>query len=240
MPRISWLSLLVALVCVLPLLRADEPAAKRTPKEALQAVQDLVGEWRGTGEPKQGTREERMRNFWQETVNWGWRFKGDDCWLKATVAKGKYFTYFELRYLPQTDRYSLQAKTVENTTLTFEGTLEKKKLVLERADEKTKETQRLSFDLLHFNRHLYRYEVRTEGKTLFTSIWQVGATKEGVDFATLPDKPECIVSGGLGTMTVMYKGQTYYVCCTGCRDAFLDTPEKYIAEFEAKKKNKPK
>ena len=37
---------------------------------------------------------------------------------------------------------------------------------------------------------------------------------------------------------VSFQGKTYYVCCSGCRDAFNEEPEKYIAEFEAKKKNK--
>jgi hypothetical protein len=224
--------------CFLPLLRADDPAPKRTPKEALQALQDLIGEWRGTGEPKQGTREERTRNFWQETIAWQWRFQGEKVWLQADVARGKYFTRFELTYLPATDRYSLKATTADKAVLTFEGKLAKRKLVLEREDAAAKQTQRLTFDLLHFNRYLCRYDARTEGKTLFTALWQVGATKEGVEFATLPNKPECIVSGGLGTMTVLYKGQTYYVCCSGCRDAFNDDPEKYIKDFEAKKKQK--
>ena len=34
-------------------------------------------------------------------------------------------------------------------------------------------------------------------------------------------------------MPVAYQGKTYYVCCSGCRDAFRDDPEKYIKEFEA-------
>ena len=46
------------------------------------------------------------------------------------------------------------------------------------------------------------------------------------------------VSGGIGTIPVTYMGKTYYVCCTGCRDAFRDEPEKYIKEFEARKKKK--
>jgi YHS domain-containing protein len=39
-------------------------------------------------------------------------------------------------------------------------------------------------------------------------------------------------------MPVTYKGKTYYVCCTGCRDAFKENPEKYIKEFEESKKKK--
>ena len=48
-------------------------------------------------------------------------------------------------------------------------------------------------------------------------------------------KPECVVTGGLGTMQVSYMGQTYYVCCTGCRDAFNENPAKIIAEYKKRK-----
>ena len=37
-------------------------------------------------------------------------------------------------------------------------------------------------------------------------------------------------------MPISYKGETFYVCCSGCRDAFNENPEKYIKEFKAKKK----
>jgi YHS domain-containing protein len=37
-------------------------------------------------------------------------------------------------------------------------------------------------------------------------------------------------------MTVSYMGTTYYVCCTGCRDAFNDNPAKVVADYMKKKK----
>jgi hypothetical protein len=92
--------------------------------------------------------------------------------------------------------------------------------------------------LLHDNRFLYRYEVRQAGKTFFSKQYTVGATREGVAFAGGDNKPECVVSGGLGTLAVVYMGKTYYVCCSGCRDEFRENPEKYIKEQEAKKKTK--
>ena len=54
-----------------------------------------------------------------------------------------------------------------------------------------------------------------------------------MSFASVDEGPECVVSGGHGTMSTTYKGKTYYFCCTGCRDAFADNPEKYIKEYEA-------
>ena len=71
--------------------------------------------------------------------------------------------------------------------------------------------------------------------TTFTQVYQVGATKEGGSFASVDDGPECVVSGGHGTISTVYEGKTYYFCCTGCRDAFKDNPEKYIKEFAERK-----
>jgi YHS domain-containing protein len=47
----------------------------------------------------------------------------------------------------------------------------------------------------------------------------------------------CIVSGGKGTMPVSFEGQTYYVCCTGCRDYFNENAAAIVAEYASKKKN---
>jgi YHS domain-containing protein len=214
------------------LAAADAP--KPSPKEALQAFNDLIGSWRGSGEPN-GTREEKQRGFWQETIAWQWQFKGDDAWLQATFTKGKYFTAGELRYLSDGDLYQFTLQTPAKKDLQFQGTLKDHRLTLDRTDDKTGETQRLVISLLHSNRYLYRYDVKPADRSAFTSVYQVGATKEGESFASNDDGPECIVSGGHGTLTTNYKGKTYYFCCTGCRDAFNDAPEKYIKEFEAKK-----
>jgi YHS domain-containing protein len=107
---------------------------------------------------------------------------------------------------------------------------------VERVDEKTAETHRLVMSLLHNNRFVYRYEVKPKDRPLFVRKYQVGVTKEGEPFAGAGDaQPECIVSGGKGTIKVVHKDKTYYVCCSGCRSAFRDDPEKYIKEYEDKK-----
>jgi hypothetical protein len=210
---------------------ADPP--RRTPREALQAFNDLVGSWRITGEPAGQPRE-----FWQEKVAWQWRFQGKEAWLQAQFDKGRCFSTAELHYLPGRDAFRLSVHTTAGRKLVFEGPLADRRLVVQRHDDATGEDQRLVLRLLHFNRHLVRYETRPAGRTTFTAAWQTGATKEGVPFASQDNGPECVVSGGLGTIPLTYKGRTYYVCCTGCRDAFRDEPKKYVREYEARKKNK--
>jgi hypothetical protein len=221
------------LVHAVPVWPADAPA-QRSPKEALQAFNELIGSWRATGEPE-GTRQEKQRGFWTESLRWRWQFKGDDAWLKVAVEKGKYFTKGELHYLPDKDLFQLSLTTVTNETLTFQGPLKDHVLSVERHDEAKNETQRLVLTMLHGTRLLYRFDVKPRDRTFFTRLYQVGATKEGVAFAAGSTSPECVVSGGLGTIAVSYKGETYHVCCSGCRDAFKDDPEKYIKEFKAKK-----
>jgi len=224
---------------------AQAPGSTPTasPKEALQPLNVLVGSWRGSGSPE-GTREERDTGAWTETAAWVWQFKDQDAWLKVTFEKGKHFTSGELRYTPEKGqpRFTLTLTTPEKASATFVGTLtdKGKVLALDRTDGPSGEDQRLVFNLLHFNRHLYRFETRPAGtKVAFTKKWQVGATKEGVPFADVPKGPECIVSGGLGTMKVTYQGKEYYVCCSGCREAFKEDPEKYIKEAAAKAAKKP-
>jgi hypothetical protein len=215
-------------------IAADAPT-KKTYKDALQAFNDLIGSWRCTGTP-----EGKRKEFWTETMAWQWQFKRDEAWMTVAFEKGKYFTGGELRYVTEKDHYQLTVETVDKTRLAFTGDLKEKVLTLERDDADSKEGQRLVFTFLHPNRILYRYEVKSAEQKNFAKVYQVGATKEGVPFAEGETGPECVVSGGLGTIKVTYKGQTYWFCCSGCRDAFKDDPEKYIKEYEAKKKAKEK
>ena len=229
---------LLLLVLVSPTFSA-EAAAKKTPKEALKAFNDLIGDWRATGTPETAL-EKKQRKFWTESLAWSWQFKGDDAWLVLTVEKGKYFTSGELRYLPDKDLYQLTLKTPAMDTLVFAGGLKDQRLTLDRSDADKGQDQRVVLTLLHENRYLYRHEIKPKDKTGYVRQYQVGATKEGVPFATGDGKPECVVSGGLGTRPVEYKGKTYYVCCSGCLTAFKDNPEKYIKEFEERKANEAK
>ncbi|MBA4065436.1 MAG: hypothetical protein C0501_17330 [Isosphaera sp.] len=208
-------------------------------RDALRPFNVLVGSWKGSGAPD-GTRDERAAGAWTETAAWGWQFKGADAWLAVTFDKGKHFTAGELRYTPDKGepRFTLTLTAADKSAATFVGALTEKDkvLALDRVGGPAGEDQRLVFSLLHHNRHLYRFETRPAGSGVpFAKQWQVGATKEGVPFADVPKGPECIVSGGLGTTKVTYKGVDYYVCCSGCRDAFKEDPEKFIKEAAAKK-----
>jgi hypothetical protein len=225
----------------IPVCHADSSVPA---KEALQPLQGLIGSWKGRGTPE-GTREERTAGAWEEKITWEWKFQDADAWLHVRFTGGKHFTHGDLRYTPTgptaDPRFTLTLTCTDRSTATFTGRYDAKLriLTLTRTDGPADDEQRLVFSLLHPNRYLYRLEVRPAHTTVaFTKKYQVGATKDGEPFADVPKGPECIVSGGLGTMTVVYKGQTYYVCCSGCRDEFRANPEKYIAEAKAKSQGK--
>lgn len=233
---------LFAIACFPPLVSADGPAPKSA-KEGLQPFNDLIGSWKCTGTPA-GSREEKLSNFWTETLAIEWQFKGADAWLKLDFKKDKSskreppFSKGELRFRPATNDYEVKLQTPQQKAVTYTGTLEKGKLTVDRQEGNN--IERLVVTLLHANRFLYRLDSRPADKSLFALVWSVGATKEGESFATGDGGPECIVSGGKGTIAVSYQGKTYYVCCSGCRGEFLESPQKYIAEYEAKKAKKNK
>jgi hypothetical protein len=202
-------------------------------KEALQELNDFIGVWKGNG-----ISDADKRLIWKEAVDWSWRFrKGKDPSLVFRIDKGKYFNSGELRYLSDKKEYELTLENVEGKSRVFRGILKKGKLILERQDAASQEKQKVEMNLAGDKARLvYTYWVRPADRTLFSREFQVGFTRQGESFGAAAKKAECIVTGGLGTMPVTYKGVTYYVCCSGCRDAFHETPEKFIQEYNAKKK----
>lgn len=224
--------LFLLLVGVQAGLAADQPAG-RTAREALKPFNQLIGAWRALGVPE-GKQQEKLKNTWEETIHWEWQFKDGEAWLKVHFEKGKHFVDGTLRYLPAKDEYQLALTTVGRQTVTFTGPLKEHRLLAERQDEKTKENQRLTVSLLYDNRFLYQYDIRPDGYPLYRKVYGVGATKEGSPLVKTSDEigPLCVVSYGPPLSPVSYKGKTYYVCCSSCRQEFQAQPEKYIKEYE--------
>jgi hypothetical protein len=225
----------VVLFAGLSATAADPKADAAKAKAALQEVGDFVGQWNLTAETKATGR----LTSWKETATWGWKFKGDDAWITVAVKDGKYFTRGELKYLPGKKVYQLTATGKDGQEQVFTGELKRGKLTLERTDAKTGDVHRLGLNTLSEGVRLaLQYEVQAGGKGLFTSVYKAAGTKEGESFAggKAAKKPECVVTGGAGTMAVGYMGKTYYVCCSGCREEFEANPKKYVEAFEKKNK----
>jgi hypothetical protein len=231
-----------ALALMLPSSFAGDGQPAPTPREALQPFNTLVGSWKGTAKPS-GTKAEQDRDFWIEKISWGWQFKDKDAWLTVDFEKSKHFTKGTLRYVPDKKHYVLTLTTLNKEELTMKGELDDKGKILtaESEPDAKMEVHRIVINMLHDGeRFLYRVEKRKADKARFSMVFSVGATKEGIAFANGSNKPECVVSGGLGTQAVSYMGKTYYVCCSGCATEFRADPAKYVKEFEEKQAKKDK
>src|SRR5262249_40664519 len=146
------------------------------------------------------------KDIWKETIEWGWKFKGNDAWLVLNFKGDKRFKSAELRYPLAKKRYEMTMTDKDDNKLTFEGKMQGEYFILERVDPATKETQQLKMNTAAEGARLIMlYSYKGSGKTLFTKDYQVSATKEGLSLGAKDKKNECVVSGGLGTSAVSFK-----------------------------------
>ena len=90
-----------------------------TVKDALQALQDYIGTWKGSG-----TSERNKSEIWNEKVAWSWRFKGQDAWLTLDFGKGgKVYKSGEIHYLLDKKVYEMTLVDVKDKKQVFEGRL---------------------------------------------------------------------------------------------------------------------
>jgi hypothetical protein len=234
----KWL--IAALILSLGVLVPNIDAQKKTkadedPKEALQALQDFIGGW------KAGQATDKKLGTWTETSEWSWRFKGKDVWISFKIKNSKAYQEGEIRFLPEKGKYQLTATTKAGDKLVYEGEYKKSgssnALIVERVDPDTELTEQIKMSVISDGDRLV-YTKWTKRGTQLTKQLDVGYTREGVTFGVESGgkKVLCVVTGGLGTMPVSYMGVTYYVCCSGCRDAFNDNPAKIVAEYLKSKK----
>jgi len=203
---------------------ADKPA--RSPGQAeLEALNPLIGGWRGFAQPIRNSTE----GAWPEKAEWVWDFQQKTAALRYEVKGGQLLESVRLTFDPEAKEYQAWAKFKEGLERTYTGTLQQKKLILESPADREGIVHRLTITMLNPKRTLVLLEKRPEALDRYTRVVEVGYTREGTSLAVEgAGEPKCIVSGGKGTMSLVYKGKTYWFCCTGCRDAFRDNPEGFL------------
>lgn len=224
----------------------ENPQQAESVLTAMQPLQTLLGKWNGTSRKAQI----------DEPV-WVWDFKSNKSQPALTFRSEKnvYVREGRLTYLPADQVYEFAYTTPEGEQRRVRGTFTKPvqdvagdnskklqrtyKLTLQGAGEGNEQWQ-LAFEQLENDRFLLEVD-RKRGSGSFQRVDTIHAQREGTSFAlsdTDYGEKTCIISQGLGTSTVSYKGKTYYVCCSGCRAAFEEDPERWIAKWEEKKKMK--
>lgn len=234
--RQNSLCLLLAMAICLSLAAAPETLtteARREAKEALVDFNDLIGGWRGVGQPRRGSNQ----GAWRQNAEWVWDFKPDSVGVKYVVKDGKLVRTARVTWDAAAEQYVLELTTPQMQKRVYRGPRDGEQIVLTSAPDDDGVTHRITITRLNEKRTLVLHEKQSTGQQSFFRVAEVGYTREGTRLATPGGGgPECIVTGGTGTMRVTHNGKTYYVCCTGCRQAFEADPDGIIAEAAARKK----
>jgi hypothetical protein len=231
---VSSLTWAATFALVVGSVRGDEPkkpvAADGT--RALAPLQVCVGSWRGVGQPKRGSNQ----GAWTEECDFEWQFPETGSQLVARLRGNPY--YSELRFKPGTadGLYVLDAVPTDpdGKEQRFAGRRENGAFVFTTDARQEGRPARITFRLAAGGDRLLTLFEKPQGASL-VRLAEVGATRQGSSFAkNARSGPECIVTGGLGTIAIEYKGKRYFVCCGGCRDYFLENAEAVLAERAAR------
>jgi len=200
-------------------------------QEALAELNPLVGGWRGVGQPV------RLSNkgSWTETADWVWEIKKEHVGIRYAVKDGKHLASALLTWNPEKKEFILTATLPDKSERVYTGKSSGNKLTLESQPDSSGDVHQIVVTQLNEKRTLVLFQIRSKDQKQFNRVAEVGYTREGTRLADDGvGGPECIVTGGKGTMSTIYKGKTYWFCCTGCRDAFNDDPDTIIAQAEAR------
>ncbi|HQZ69248.1 MAG TPA: hypothetical protein PLY87_29375 [Planctomycetaceae bacterium] len=232
--------------------KPDPEKQIRTIITKLQPLQVLLGKWRGT------TRRNYDDFKAVDIHEWVWdlRSKPEQPALTIQSDKSPYIKSGRITWDTEQNKFALTVSDPSGETRQFTGDFTEPVHEIVGSDDKLHKVFRLEFNQnpgedkselwqLAFaqqenNRYLLEVAKR-RAKADFTRYDTVSTQREGTSFAVsdtgYADKT-CIISEGLGTMEVTYKGRSYWVCCSGCKAAFEEDPETWIAR--AAKKDVPK
>lgn len=223
----------------LPLLLGAGDAARNNDRrtaeqEALAPLQDLVGAWRGVGQPQRGSNRGAWieQSAWIKQSDWTWRFADDGAALAFTAPESQTLASGALTPTRNEGEFALSAQTAEGQSVRYVGRQDEAgALVLLAQDGPDQTSARITIRLVANGKRLVvLHERRGVGAGRVVRLAETGYTRRGSGFGQGAAQVECIVTGGLGTTPVAYQGKTHYVCCPGCRDLFNDDPEGVLAE----------
>ncbi len=232
-------------------LSADDQI--RTIISRLQPLQILLGQWRGT------TRRE-FENFKAvDNHEWVWDLRTNPSQPALVIRSDKspYLRAGRLTWDTQQSRFVLSATDGEGKERRLTGDFSEAphevtgsddkqhrvfrlELNEERAGQEGEQWQ-LAFAQQENNRYLLELGKR-RGMATFSRYDTVSTQREGTSFA-LSDtgyaERTCIISEGLGTTELTWKGRSYWVCCSGCKAAFEEDPERWIALAAERSRENP-
>jgi YHS domain-containing protein len=218
-------------LCLLP--PADQSQDAGAIREQLKPLNGLIGKWKGTAQP-QDREAKRKRQFWKEESSWVWLLTKEKTGLAWEIKGSRLVNKAFVTWQPKEKQFQVQLILATGEVVPLQGTVAANQFTAEGA-AKNGDRWRLTVRIANENRFSYTLDRRASDDESYVPVVETGNTREGVKFAAGSAGPECIVTGGKATITVTYKGKTYYVCCSGCKEAFEADPESFIKAAEKKK-----
>lgn len=212
----------------------------------------LVGDWKGVAQPKRGSNS----GAWSEKAHAAWHFDDKIPCLVLSLKPGKKSTYIFLATTSETSRPIIELRQPDQTPIALEmtepanppssesGTQSSNSpqdhWVFETTPAPGKPRHRFTVRKINDIRMTMLFEESPNPDAAFRRQYEIGMTREGERLANgNTGERQCVVTGGLGTISVQHAGKTYYVCCEGCKQAFESDPEGTLMVYRERLKKKP-
>ena len=217
-------------------------------KKALKPIQVVLGPWHAI--------IDKSKTY--EDLQWVWDWKTDRAQPALTMTTkegGEYFKSARLTYLVEDEKFQMTLTDKEGNQRVLQGVFTEEPS--EKPGEDKKQTPQRTYKLQltetgdakdrwqvvmnQQDNNRYLLELSRMRGSRFVRFDTAASQREGTSFAINDSdfkEKTCVISQGLGTIQVSHKGKSYWVCCSGCKAAFEEDPEKWIAKFEAMQETK--
>ncbi len=217
-------------------------------KKALKPIQVVLGPWHAI--------IDKSKTY--EDLQWVWDWKTDRAQPALTMTTkedGEYFKSARLTYLVEEEKFQMTLTDKEGKQRVLQGVFTEEPS--EKPGEDKKQTPQRTYKLQlaetgdakdrwqivmnQQDNNRYLLELSKMRGSRFVRFDTAASQREGTSFAINDSdfkEKTCVISQGLGTIQVSHKGKSYWVCCSGCKAAFEEDPEKWIAKFEAMQEGK--
>lgn len=217
-------------------------------KKALKPIQVVLGPWHAI--------IDKSKTY--EDLQWVWDWKTDRAQPALTMTTkedGEYFKSARLTYLVEEEKFQMTLTDKEGKQRVLQGVFTEEPS--EKPGEDKKQTPQRTYKLQltetgdakdrwqivmnQQDNNRYLLELSKMRGSRFVRFDTAASQREGTSFAINDSdfkEKTCVISQGLGTIQVSHKGKSYWVCCSGCKAAFEEDPEKWIAKFEAMQETK--
>ena len=216
---------------------------KKIEQKQLMALQLFVGAWKGVGQVRRGSRD----GAWSEQGEWTWKFTPQGARMNWVANSGRFFESGELRALadrefewtvkPVAKHDANEDHALQQDAIVYRGRLsDEGQLTLNGQTVPDGLPDRVTIrSVANGDRLVVLYERRQGNSDRYSRLGEWGGTRIGSGFGQGGGGPECVVTGGYGSMKIVHDGETYYVCCSGCREVFLENPKQVLTEYREKK-----